>query len=263
MTIEKIDEANNEITVSFGCKYVEDPDLTITEAYIAGAFYEVNKVNDKYQAVIKFTDNQTKLELKLIAVKFSNGRILKQPDYSDSNIKQEDGKTEPELAADKTDSAFAFLTQPTISEQNTEFVGDSTEKEINVHFKLKDLDNTITEMKVQVMKGDDKVTTTDYEKDIQKPELDDSGEADVNFTIDKKYTEAGIYTIKVLFTYDRHDGKTHIDETFENSVLTAKLNNWAEIIEDDRKGDQHYIERVADAKTKIPIIYTIIDIRKS
>ena len=86
-----------------------------------------------------------------------------------------------------------------------------------------------------------------------------SGEADVNYEIDRKYTDAGTYTVKLQFTYDRHGSQTHIDEVLDNGTLSLKLDNWVNIETDDRKINK-FIERgVEGGDTQIPITFTISD----
>ena len=92
------------------------------------------------------------------------------------------------------------------------------------------------------------------------PELTADGSADVHYGIDKAYSEAGTYTVKILFTYDRHGSQTHNDEVLSNSTLTLNLANWVRIETDDRKDGNRFIERGEEnGQTEIPIVYTISD----
>ncbi len=248
--IEKIDDIAQEIEVSFACSFAKDNTLKLTHAYIVDKFYEVEQRGDRYYVKVKFANTIEKLELKLQGVKFSNGKILKSKDL---NI-GENGENDSEF--EKTDSVYAFLTEPAITNESATF---NDEGKINVKFNLNDPDKTVTGIKAHVMVGGSEVTVVDKDQVIDLPKLNEEGTANVDFTIDKVYSNAGTYTVKVLFTYDRHDGKTHNDEPLQNSTLTANIANWAKITTDDKQDESRFIERGEGEKTQIPVIYTIDD----
>ena len=76
LKIEKVDQENNEVTITFGA--TNNTTYDITDVKLGDEYYQVTKEGDKYKVTIPYTkNNEESAKITISEIKVSNGKTVR------------------------------------------------------------------------------------------------------------------------------------------------------------------------------------------
>ena len=193
LKIEKVDQENNEVTITFGA--TNNTTYDITDVKLGDEYYQVTKEGDKYKVTIPYTkNNEGRAKITISEVKVSNGKTVSL----------------------ENDLTFEFLKKAPTAEISEI---SKNENQIIAKFTITDEDNTILPSGLTAELRDE------TEKIIESKEIE---KENTEVTFDCNI--AGTYKVIITADYDIIDLKNHTNEQLAESEelnipLNAKITN--------------------------------------